>query len=135
MKCPKCNKEMRKDSADGDADFPYTGQPYEFWYCDDCDIEVGDKIELTFLTDFIELMDKIRIKDAVRIKIIDPEAIFLTGILGESGRKMVNAGIHFWFTRELADKLIAKGIAIEEPPSDKIILIPMANPWLRGAKS
>ena len=53
------------------------------------------------------------VPDPVRCKIVDAEAIFLTGILGESGRKLVAAGIEFYFTRPLADKLIAKGIAIK----------------------
>lgn len=53
------------------------------------------------------------VPDPVRCKIIDVEAIFLTGILGESGRKLVQAGIEFYFTRLLAEKLITKGIAVE----------------------
>ena len=53
------------------------------------------------------------VPDPVRCKIVDAEAIFLTGILGESGRKLVTAGIEFYFTRPLAEKLIAKGIAVE----------------------
>ena len=54
------------------------------------------------------------VPDPVRCKIVDAEAIFLTGILGESGRKLVTAGIEFYFTRPLAEKLIAKGIAVEK---------------------
>ena len=53
------------------------------------------------------------VPNAVRIKVIDPEAIFLTGLLGESGRKLVKAGVEFYFEKSLAKKLIEKKIAIE----------------------
>jgi len=59
------------------------------------------------------------VPDPVRCKIVDAEAIFLTGILGESGRKLVKAGIEFYFTRPLAENLISKGIAVESP-NDKL---------------
>jgi len=52
------------------------------------------------------------VPNAVQVKIIDPEAIFLLGILGESGRKLVEGGIEFYFEGQLAEKLIEKGIAI-----------------------
>ena len=53
------------------------------------------------------------VPNAIRVKIIDPEAIFLTGLLGESGRRLVSAGVEFYFEKELATKLIKKQIAIE----------------------
>jgi len=53
------------------------------------------------------------VPDPIRLKIVDADAIFLAGILGESGRKLVTAGIEFYFTKELADKLISKGIAVK----------------------
>jgi hypothetical protein len=53
------------------------------------------------------------VPDPVRCKVVDPDAIFLTGILGESGRRLVRAGIEFYFTRSLAEKLIRAGIAVE----------------------
>ncbi len=52
------------------------------------------------------------VPDPVKVKIIAPEEIFLLGILGESGRKLVDAGISFYFTRPLAEKLISKEIAV-----------------------
>lgn len=71
------------------------------------------KIKLQFMV-VPELLAKLAyVPNAVRVKIIDPEAIFLTGLLGESGRKLVKGGVEFYFTRELADKLIEKKIAIE----------------------
>ena len=70
------------------------------------------KVELQFMV-VPELLEKYAyVPDAVRCKVVDPEAIFLTGILGESGRKLVAAGIEFYFSKPLADKLISKGIAI-----------------------
>ena len=77
------------------------------------------KVKLDFLVDFEELKNKAYVPNAVRIKIVDPQAIYLTGLLGESGRKMVNAGMHFFFTRKLAEKLIKMGVAEK---SDKISL-------------
>lgn len=59
------------------------------------------------------LANNCHVPNAVKVKIIDPEAIFLTGILGESGRKMVLKGAPFYFERALAHHLIQKGIAIK----------------------
>ena len=67
-----------------------------------------NKIKLDFMVDPDFLKVKAYVPDAVKVKIIDPEAIFLTGILGESGRRLVKAGAPFYFTRRLALKLINK---------------------------
>lgn len=53
------------------------------------------------------------VPDAVKVRIIDAEAIFLLGILGESGRKLVEHGIEFYFEGKLARNLIEKKIAVE----------------------
>lgn len=74
------------------------------------------RIRLQFFVDINDVFDKVYIKDPVRVRIIDPEAIFLLGILRESGREMVKKGIHFYFEKNLAKKLIKKGIAVEEKP-------------------
>lgn len=72
-----------------------------------------EKIELQFMV-VPELLSSLAfVPDPIRVKIIDPEAIFLTGLLGESGKRLVKAGIEFYFTRVLAQKLIIKGIAEE----------------------
>ena len=73
------------------------------------------KVKLQFMVDPVELMDKAYVPNPVRVKVVDPEAIFLTGILGESGRKLVEAGVLFYFERKLAMKLIRKGIAKQVP--------------------
>lgn len=70
-------------------------------------------VELDFMVVPEELSRRAVVHDPVRIRIVDPEAIFLTGILGESGRKLVAAGVEFYFTRTLAEKLIALGVAEE----------------------
>lgn len=57
------------------------------------------------------LRDHTYVVDPVRIVITDSESIFITGILGESGRKMVQDGAPFIFTRPLAEKLISNGVA------------------------
>ena len=56
---------------------------------------------------------KCYVPNPIRVKITDPEAIFLTGLLGESGRNMILAGCEFYFTEKLALRLISMGIAKE----------------------
>jgi len=70
-----------------------------------------DKVKLQFMVVPDELLKKAYVPDPVYVKIVDAEAIFLLGILGESGRELVKAGITFIFEGSLARKLISKGIA------------------------
>ena len=70
-----------------------------------------NRVQLQFKVCPDFLLKRTWIKDPVKVVIIDPEAIFLTGLLGESGRKMVKAGAPFYFTKRLAEKLIDKKIA------------------------
>ena len=72
-------------------------------------------IQLDFRVDPEYLANETEVPDAVRIVFTDPDAIFLTGVLGESGRKMVLGGAPFYFRRELAEKFIRMGIAEEKP--------------------
>jgi hypothetical protein len=74
---------------------------------------MSEKIKLKFMINPIELAEKAYVPDAVLLRVIDPEAIFLLGVLGESGRKLVKAGVGIYFERPLARKLIRKGIAVE----------------------
>jgi hypothetical protein len=69
------------------------------------------KVRLAFMVDPVALAELAYVPNPVKVKIVDPEAIFLMGILGESGRKLVEAGVLFYFEEALAQKLIAKGIA------------------------
>lgn len=75
--------------------------------------ETKAMVELEFMVVPELLATLAYVPDPVRCKIVDADAIFLTGILGESGRKLVMAGIEFYFTRARAEKLIALGIAVE----------------------
>lgn len=71
------------------------------------------KVKLQFMVVPELLATKAYVPNPIRVRIIDPEAIFLTGLLGESGRKLVKAGVEFYFSKPLAMKLIEKKIAIE----------------------
>lgn len=71
------------------------------------------KVKLKFMVDPQFLINHTTIDNKVKVVIIDPEAIFLTGILGESGRKLVKAKAPFYFEKKLAEKLISKAIAKE----------------------
>jgi hypothetical protein len=71
------------------------------------------KVKLKFMVVPEQLSSRAYVPNAVQITVIDPEAIFLTGLLGESGRRLVKAGVEFYFTKPLATKLISKGIAVE----------------------
>ena len=71
------------------------------------------KVKLQFMVVPEELKKRAYVPNPIKIKIVDPEAIFLTGILGESGRKLVKAGVYFFFEKHLAEKLIQKKIAEE----------------------
>jgi hypothetical protein len=70
-----------------------------------------DRVKLQFMVDPYELMAKAYVPNAMRIRIVDPEAIFLLGILGESGRELVKAGLTFYFEGALAKRLIDSGVA------------------------
>ena len=69
------------------------------------------KVRLQFMVDPDELREKAYIRDPVRIRITRPRTIFLLGVLGESGRKLVGGGICFYFERRLAEGLVKSGVA------------------------
>lgn len=79
-------------------------------YCNGCGA-TKRKIRLQFMVVPEQLSALAYVPNPVRIKIIDAEAIFLLGLLGESGRELVKAGVEFYFEKKLAHKLIDKGIA------------------------
>ena len=74
------------------------------------------------------------VPDPVRCRVVNPEAIFLTGILGESGRKLVMAGIEFYFTKKLADQLISAGIAVKSSNADIRNAAPTASDCKQDAQ-
>jgi hypothetical protein len=69
------------------------------------------KIKLKFMVVPEELEKRAYVPNGVKIVITDPESIFLLGILGESGRKLVKSGVPFWFEGGLAKRLIDMGVA------------------------
>ncbi len=71
------------------------------------------KTKLQFKVDPDYLRDRTYVPDPVKIIITDSDSIFITGILGESGRRMIKDGAPFIFTRGLAEKLIKHGVAKE----------------------
>lgn len=74
---------------------------------------MGEKIRLQFMVVPEQLSALAYVPNPVRVRIVDAEAIFLLGLLGESGRELVKAGVEFYFENRLASKLIDKGIAEE----------------------
>jgi len=69
------------------------------------------KLQLQYMVVPEKLAEMAEVPDPIKVVIVEPESIFLLGILGESGRALVKAGIEFYFTRELANKLISHGVA------------------------
>jgi len=69
------------------------------------------KIKLKFMVVPSELEKRAYVPNRIKILIKDPESIFITGILGESGRKLVKSGVPFWFEGKLAGRLIDMGVA------------------------
>jgi hypothetical protein len=66
------------------------------------------------------LKNNTTVPDPVRIFITDPESIFITGILGESGRRMIADGAPFIFTKALAQKLIDNNVATLAPDQSNL---------------
>jgi len=71
------------------------------------------KVRLDFMIVPEQLATRAYVPNKVKLKIVDPEAIFLMGLLGESGKRLVAAGIEIYFTKRIAKKLLEKKIAIE----------------------
>jgi len=69
------------------------------------------KIKLDFMICPDEMVKKCYVPNPIRIKIVEPKSIFITGILGESGKKMIENGCEFLFTKKLAYRLIKMGVA------------------------
>lgn len=73
--------------------------------------DMMNKVALQFMVVPGELEKHAYVPNAVRVRVVDAEAIFLLGLLGESGRELVKAGIEFYFEHDLAMRLVRKGIA------------------------
>ncbi len=71
-----------------------------------------EKVKLKFRVDPEYLMNNTEVIDPVRIKFIDPEKVFVMGMLGESGRTMMLDGAVFEFERGQAEWMIEQKIAV-----------------------
>jgi len=81
------------------------------------------KTTLQFKVDPDFLRDCTEVIDPVRIKITAPESICISGILGESGRKMIADWAPFiFYASSLAEKLIRNGLAelLPDKPSHAV---------------
>lgn len=70
------------------------------------------KTKLRFMVDPDFLKNHAYVENGIKILITDPDSIFITGILGESGRKMILDGAIFIFEPDLAKKLILNKVAV-----------------------
>jgi hypothetical protein len=68
------------------------------------------KIKLQFNVDPAWLESRTYVNNPVRVKVLRPDLLFLTGILGESGRAMVLEGFPFIFEGKIAEEYIKLGI-------------------------
>ena len=71
------------------------------------------KVKLRYMVVPEELKNKAYVKDAVKVRIINVEALVCMGYLGESGKKLADAEIPFYFEELDARKLIDLGLAEE----------------------
>ena len=58
-----------------------------------------------------ELRDKTYVSNPVKVRILNSDMLVSMGFLGESGKKMADAGLMFYFEKEDAKKLIRLGLA------------------------
>jgi len=75
------------------------------------DREKASKLKLRYMVVPQELRDNAYVEDPVKIKILNSDELVEMGVLGESGKKLVDAGIPFYFERTDAVELIEKGLA------------------------
>ena len=71
-----------------------------------------EKIQLKFRVDPDYLKNNTEVINAIRLKFIDPEKVFVLGLLGESGRTMMLNGAIFEFEKEQAEWMIEQKIAV-----------------------
>ncbi len=69
-------------------------------------------IQLKFRVDPDYLKNNTEVIDPVRIRSIDPEKVYVLGMLGESGRTMMLDGAIFEFERAQAEWMIEQKIAV-----------------------
>lgn len=85
------------------------------------------KVVLKFRVDPDYLKANTEVIDPVRIRFIDPEKVYVLGMLGESGRTMMLDGAIFEFERKQAEWMIEQHIAVavgDKTQSKSIRLLP-----------
>jgi len=71
------------------------------------------KVKLRYMVVPEELRDNAYVADAVKVRITNVEALVCMGFLGESGAKLADAKIPFYFEESDARELIDEGLAEE----------------------
>ena len=64
------------------------------------------KVELRYMVVPEELRDKAFVPDAVKVKILESGTLADMGILGETGKKLADAGLPFYFTEKDTQELV-----------------------------
>ena len=72
-----------------------------------------EKLKLRYMVVPEELRENAYVSDPIKIKILNSSVLISMGFLGESGKKLVDAGIPFYFEGKDAKELIRLGIAKE----------------------
>ena len=68
------------------------------------------KVELRYMVVPEELKKNAYVKDAVKVRISSIGSLVEMGYLGESGRKLAEAGLSFYFNGKDAEELIEMGL-------------------------
>ena len=71
------------------------------------------KVKLRYMVVPEELRDNAYVPDRVKVRILNGEMLVSMGFLGESGKKLVDDGLPFYFEGSDAQKLIKLGLAEE----------------------
>jgi len=70
-----------------------------------------DTVDLEYMIVPEDLEKCGRVKDRVMLLILDADSSLLDGRLGESGKKLAEAGVRWYFKLPIANKLIEAGVA------------------------
>jgi len=71
---------------------------------------MSNKIELKYMVTPSDLARVAYVVDPVRVLIVDRHHYLLEGYLGDSGLKLAEVGAEFFFTKSIAEKLIANKV-------------------------
>lgn len=71
------------------------------------------KVELRYMVVPEELRDNAFVPDAVKVRILESGTLADMGILGQSGKRLADAGLSFYFESTEAKRLINEGLVEE----------------------